>query len=121
MDEFSKNILVHEIKLDVKKKMIGHADHLDFWVDEVRRGAVIDQLILRMTRDDLFKEKVDVLKFPKDLWQHFKLKFFPGWLERKFPVRYTYYNAEIYFVDEARLAQKLGASTVAFAISDLDR
>ena len=39
----------------------------------------------------------EIIKYPKNPWNHFKEKYFPGWLKKKFPVDYRY---EIFDVKE---------------------
>lgn len=33
--------------------------------------------------------------YPADWWQHFKERWFPAWLKRRFPVRYATYQVKV--------------------------
>ena len=59
--------------------------------DIVLRGMVlsIQAYVLAEEVDCRHRDVSFVFKFPSTWWQHFKQSYYPEWLLRKFPVRYS--------------------------------
>jgi len=60
-----------------------HPERLKVTVwDMINMDAIGIRLLL-----DIATQKGDTWAIPADWWQHFKQRWFPRWLERRFPVR----------------------------------
>lgn len=51
-------------------------------------GQVVEAAIRLACQDE------ELLEVPSSLWQHFKERWFPKWLKKRFPVRYDQWFAE---------------------------
>ena len=56
--------------------------------------------MLKATIDILTKEEL-LVKYPADWWQAFKERWFPKWLKRKHPVKYTECFAQHLFPEQS--------------------
>ena len=69
-----------------------------FEIELGTRMALTDKIIVRIIQDSslhvhfitammrTLATEADAVSYPKDWWQSFKARWFPAWLERRFPV-----------------------------------
>lgn len=69
---------IHDLDLDLNNLSV------ETRLDHVTRGMVVE-LCRRRARQELGEISFSV---PKDWFQHFKKRFFPKWVLKKFPVKY---------------------------------
>lgn len=56
---------------------------------------ILENLVIHFTRDIASWKVCDQeIRYPKDWWQAFKERWFPRWLRRKFPVRWTTWSSK---------------------------
>ena len=97
---------VSSIKLD-KKRVAAHMKISEPFLEACKMDVnlweldVYGQLGLMLWREvacESAKTKHSIhYEFPSSPWQHFKEKYFSGWLLRKFPVKYGWRDKEVEF------------------------
>lgn len=71
----------------------------------VLAGSIVDEAVFEVTMKILGQSdirKYDVwYEFPKNWWEHFKMQYFPLWLERWFPIKYKTHTRTVEFDHKA--------------------
>ena len=76
-----KFIILHELPPGISLKSVDFSEHVSF---------IRDTVMMRVSFCLLGKELKPIkLKWPLTWWEHFKERHFPGWLKKKYPVKYT--------------------------------
>ncbi len=66
-----------------------------------RNGIIVnpDRFIIENMGDsirvllDVATQEEDIMETPSDWWQHFKLRWFPRWLKKRYPVKMSWISA----------------------------
>lgn len=59
----------------------------------------IGQNLALSLHSHIYGERIRDITFPSDWWQAFKARWFPGWLLRRFPVRYQVWEVKRLYPD----------------------
>jgi len=82
-----KKAALKRMKLTVVGAMPNFKGDLSLEVSE-QAEFLMDQMVLTL-KAEVYGEHLRDHKFPADWWQAVKDRWFPDWLKRRYPVRYT--------------------------------
>jgi len=74
-------------------QMFASSVKLDFWTDQIGE-RLVTQLTAKLLGNTVHIEKMPIeslytKRFPETWWDHFKERWFPEWLKRRYPVKWT--------------------------------
>jgi hypothetical protein len=86
-EEFVAKALRYQVGVAVEKQDIG-LNSLNSHVIEYNAKMLLFKLYSTVLSREISKEVISKESLPLDWWQSFKLKWFPKWLKRKYPIKY---------------------------------
>ena len=80
------------IRLNIKKLCVIHNVKREVLEFDWGRSSIAEMLFFTLTRN-IASQVIREITYPETWWDAFKAKWFPCWLERKFPVKYKKWKA----------------------------
>ncbi len=96
----TQRILLEQMKFRISKAISGPMS-LNIKAD-VRYQELTDAMIMELRTNVMSESLQDTTQsveftFPSGVWQHFKQRWFPKWMKRRFPVKATEYTKNVTF------------------------
>lgn len=108
ISKIRKSILLEKLRMTASEMVPGHT--LATTKLDVIEDNVIDALVFRLEAEVMTEKLEDrtqttTFEVPKSWWQHFKQEWFPGWLLKRFPVKFESYFKTVIFKHYATYPQ----------------
>lgn len=99
--------LIHEVVTLKFDQLISNQRIPKYLLQDARVDTHLDlmaeNLIVALTRHiAYFEDEEGTLKVPATWWDHLKLRFFPDWARKRWPIRWTVYQARLYLPEVPR-------------------
>lgn len=92
MDQLNADLNVEKVVLEKFKYAVSHRVDEEFLltIDVDRYADMISKGVIYQFRTQIAGQKLEDIYYPANWKEAFKDRWFPKWLKKKFPVRFTY-------------------------------